>query len=219
MLRSSIAAVAITLLGLSVVATAEENRWEKTIQRFEAKDKENPPPQGEILFIGSSSIVAWKTDKDFPDHTIINRGFGGSVITDSTHFADRIAIPYAPRLIVFYAGDNDISRGDSAEKVLQNYKAFVAKIHGALPETRIAFVCIKPSIARWELIDTMRAANEKVKKYSEDNPLLDCIDIDTPMIGEDGKPRKELFIADGLHLSREGYDLWNEQVLPYLEDE
>lgn len=201
---------------LPAFANAEESRWEKTIQAFEARDAENPPPKGEIVFIGSSSIRMWNTTKDFPEFTIINRGFGGSQTIDSVEFAHRIAIPYAPRLVVLYAGDNDIAAGKSPEQVAEDAKAFFKTIHDALPNTRIAYVAIKPSILRWAMVDRMRAANELIRAHTETQSLLQFVDIDTPMLGDDGKPRADLFIQDGLHLSREGYDLWNAIIRPYL---
>lgn len=196
----------------------EENRWEEAIQAFEKRDSENPPPKGEILFIGSSSIRMWNTDKDFPDLNVINRGFGGSQTADSVAFAHRIALPYEPRIVVLYAGDNDISYGKSPETVLEDTKTFFGIVHEALPETRIVYVAIKPSILRWKLVDKMRAANALIRSHAETDARIDFVDIDTPMLGEDGKPREELFIADGLHLSREGYDLWNSIIGPYLTE-
>ena len=210
---------AIPVIFLSVVSAAEENRWEKAIQAFERQDAENPPPKGEIVFIGSSSIRMWKTSEDFPEFTIINRGFGGSQTADSVEFAGRIAIPYAPRLVVLYAGDNDISSGKSPEQVLEDTKVFFDLVHEALPKTRIAYVSIKPSLSRWHLVEKMRAANALIRAHTETDPRLQFVDIDTPMIGGDGRPRKELFIQDGLHLSREGYDLWNSIIRPYLREQ
>lgn len=200
-------------------SAVEESRWEKAIQAFEEQDAENAPPKGEIVFIGSSSIRMWKTDADFPEFTIINRGFGGSQTADSVEFAERIAISYAPRLVVLYAGDNDIAAGKSPEEVFQDTKAFFARIHNDLPETRIAYVAIKPSLARWNLVDKMRAANALVRAHTETDSRLQFVDIDTPMLGDDGKPRAELFLDDGLHLNREGYDLWNSIIRPYLSEE
>lgn len=200
-------------------AAAKENRWEKAIQAFEQQDAVDPPPRGEILFIGSSSIRMWKTSEDFREFKIVNRGFGGSQTSDSVEFAPRIAIPYEPRLVVLYAGDNDVAAGKSAERVFEDTKTFFKIIHGALPNTRIAYVAIKPSILRWGMVEKMRAANALIRAHTETEPLLQFIDIDTLMIGDDGKPRKELFLRDGLHLSRKGYDLWNSIVRPYLSEE
>jgi lysophospholipase L1-like esterase len=190
--------------------------WEKDIQAFEDKDRKSPPAKGQIVFVGSSSIRAWDTKKYFPNLVTIQRGFGGSQVADSTHFADRIVIPYAPRVVVLYSGDNDIASGKTPQRVLEDTQAFVAKIHAALPKTRIVYVAIKPSIARWKLIEKVRQANGLIEAFARTDPLVAFVDVDKPMIGPDGLPRKELFVQDGLHLSHEGYLLWSSLVLPHL---
>ena len=211
------------LLGLALTVVADEpgkfhpTRWEETIKKFEAADKQSPPAPGGALFIGSSSIRMWNLAKHFPEEkNAINRGFGGSHMADSTHYAERIAIPYQPRVIFIYAGDNDINGGKTPQRVLSDYQAFVKKIHAKLPETRIVYIAIKPSIARWKLVDKMREANALIRKEAESDKRLAFIDIDTPMIGDDGKPREEFFIKDGLHLSEAGYKIWSDLVRPYL---
>src|SRR4051812_29967407 len=94
-------------------------RWEREIAAFEAADRANPPPKGAVLFVGASTITLWKSlPRDFPEHKVINRGFGGSEIVDSTHFADRIIIPYEPRTIFLRSGSNEISAGKSPQQVL-----------------------------------------------------------------------------------------------------
>jgi hypothetical protein len=193
------------------------NRWEPRIQAFEAIDKESPPPEGGILFIGSSSIVGWDLGKCFPGLPAINRGFGGSEIADSVHFADRIVWPYKPKIIVLYAGDNDIAKGKTPQQVLADYRAFVRRVREKLPQTRIVFVAIKPSIRRWQLVDKMREANRLIRAVAEKDERQVFVDIDPPMIGPDGKPRKELFKPDGLHLDSDGYKLWSGLVRPHLK--
>jgi lysophospholipase L1-like esterase len=126
-----------------------EARWEKDIRAFEAADKTNPPPQGAVLFIGSSSIQFWTNlGRAFPGHKVLNRGFSGSQLSDSVAFVHRIVTPYKPKLVLLYAGDNDIASGKSPQRVLGDFKAFVGRIHAALPETRIAYIAIKPCPAR-----------------------------------------------------------------------
>lgn len=217
--RSIILAILAVTLGISCSAqTRHYAQWENEIRAFEAADKEKTPPNDAILFIGSSSIRMW-TDlaKDFPDKKLINRGFGGSQIADSTHFADRIAIPYKPKQIVMYAGDNDLNEGKSPEQVLADYKAFIAKVRAKLPEARFAFIAIKPSPSRAALMPKAAAANALIKKYSDSDKRLSFIDIYTPMLGADGQPRRELFLDDMLHLSRKGYDLWRDTIKPFLK--
>jgi lysophospholipase L1-like esterase len=192
-------------------------RWEAQIQAFEEQDRANPPPEGEIVFVGSSSIRGWDLRKYFPDLPALNRGFGGSQIPDSTHYADRIIIPYKPALIVLYAGDNDIAAGHSPDQVSADFGRFVAKIEAALPEARVLFISIKPSLQRWHLVEKMREANRLIREQCAQDDHLTYVDIDTPMLAEDGKPRKELFKEDGLHLNAEGYALWTAILKPFLQ--
>src|SRR5580704_17074592 len=136
-------------LGFSEAPAADQHgtaKWEPEIRAFEASDRTNSPPKHAILFVGSSSIRLWKTlAHDFPGEPVINRGFGGSRIADSTALADRIIFPYEPRTIVFYAGDNDMAEGRTTEQVAADYQVFVQTVRARLPETRIAFISIKPS--------------------------------------------------------------------------
>jgi lysophospholipase L1-like esterase len=221
--RSGLPIWAMALVGMAcgVALSAEEakkaNRWEKAMQAFEQKDAKNPPPRGEVVFIGSSSIVGWNLSKYFPDLKTVNRGFGGSAIADSTEFADRILIPLEPRIVVFYAGDNDIAGGKSPEQVLDDFKAFVKKVHDKLPKTRIVYIGIKPSLARWKLVEKMRAANQLIADFIKTDERLRYVDADKPMLGEDGKPKPDLLAKDGLHLSPAGYELWTSLVLPHLK--
>lgn len=192
---------------------AKEAPFEKEIRAFEAADGRKAPPRGAVLFVGSSSIRMWKTlEKDLPDLTVINRGFGGSTIRDSIRYADRIVIPYEPKRIVLYAGDNDIAQGKTAEQVLSDFKKFVTTVRSKLPGVPIDFIAIKPSIKRWGMVEQMREANRLIREYAASGKNLGYIDIFTPMLGDDGMPRKDLFVEDGLHLNGKGYELWTKVV-------
>ena len=192
--------------------------FEKEILAFEASDKTNPPPQGAVLFIGSSSIRLWKTlTTDFQKQKVINRGFGGSQISDSVNYAGRIAIPYHPRLIVFYAGGNDLHGGKTPERVFADYKAFVAKIHAALPRTRIAYISIAGNPSRWSEVERVKEANRLIEAQTKTDSRLQFINVFPRMLGEDGQPRPEIFVADRLHMNERGYQLWKEIVGPHLD--
>jgi lysophospholipase L1-like esterase len=219
---------AISLLGLVLVALfqsaqcAETNhnfaRWEKEISAFEASDRTNPPPKGALLFIGSSTIRMWTTlQQEFPKVKVINRGFGGSQIVDSSHFAERIVFPYEPSRIFLRAGGNDLWNGKSPEEVFADFKDFVVKVHEKLPKTEILFIGWSPSIARWKQVDKERALNAMVKEYVQENPGLKYIDTYTLPIGPDGKPRPELYRPDKLHFNAEGYKLLADYLRPFVE--
>lgn len=225
--RSSIVAL-LAVLVVSVVcraqtsATAPQTKpadpnFEKAISAFEAADAKSPPAPGGVVFVGSSSIRMWKTlAEDFPGTNAINRGFGGSKIRHSVLHAHRIVTPYKPRAVVLYAGDNDIAGGLTPQQVLADYKEFVAKVREKLPDTPIYFISIKPSIARWKLVDKIREANRLVKEFSESEKHLGFVDIFDAMLGEDGKPRPELLLKDGLHMTPAGYEIWRDAVKPVI---
>lgn len=206
------------LFVLAPLAMAAPEKWAAAIDRFTASDVAVPPPREAVLFIGSSSIVKWTSlARDFPHHTVINRGFGGSELFDSAHYADRIAIPYAPRQVVVYAGENDLQNGKSPEAVHASFKSFVARVHIALPKTQIAFISIKPSPSRAKIADKVVAANALIAATCKADPRLAYIDVHTPMLDAQGRPRPELFVADLLHLNETGYALWRPIVATYLK--
>jgi lysophospholipase L1-like esterase len=195
----------------------EPQPFEDEIAQFEAADRANPPRKGNILFVGSSSIRMWPNlQGDFPQVTVLQRGFGGSELSQVVYYATRIVLPYCPRRIVLYAGDNDLANGRTPDQILRDYEDFVALVHRAMPKTRIAFVAIKPSRSRWALADNMRATNDLVRAYTATDPLLTYIDIFTPMLGADGQPRDELLAPDMLHLNARGYALWRRLITPFV---
>ena len=194
--------------------------WEETIAKFEASDRQAPVPQGGIVFIGASSIVRWDLPTYFPElgPRAINRGFGGSLIADSVHFADRIVIPYKPRIVVLYAGDNDVETPVTPEQIAASFTAFDRKVHAALPDTKIIFISIKPSLRRFAFMDKIRRANAMVKAYAASHSNLDFVDIVPQMLDSGGKPRPELLVADGLHMTAEGYKVWTTALRPHLSE-
>lgn len=220
-MRFSILA-ALTLVCFAPAAWAQEAesphaRWEKAIAEFEKRDAEKMPPKDGIVFVGSSSIVGWKLDESFPDLPIIKRGFGGSQLDDSVHFAPRIVTKYEPKIVVLYAGDNDLASGKTPEKVASDFDAFVRLVHEKLPKTKIIYVAVKPSIARWKLIDKVRETNRLIAEKCKKDERLVFLDIQPLMLGDDGQPKPELFVKDGLHLSAEGYRRWSDLLRPHLK--
>ena len=191
--------------------------WAAEIAKFEAADQAAPFPPGGIVFVGSSSIRMWDLAASFPGRPVLNRGFGGTQILDSVRHVDRLVIRHKPATVVFYAGDNDLSAGRTPQQVLADFEAFVARVQAALPATRIAFIAIKPSIARWALIARVREANRLVREVCDRDDRLGFVDVDAAMIGWDGQPRPELFVKDGLHMSPKGYEIWNMLVRPFIE--
>ena len=219
---SSLTLLVLLFIGLNAVASAQKaydraNLWEKEIAAFAEQDAKAFPRKTEVLFVGSSSIRGWRTvAEDFPKRRVLNRGFGGSHLEDVVHYAPQIVVPYKPKLIVFYAGENDLTAGKSVERVFDDYRQFVELVHKELPKTRIIFVSAKPSPSRWQLRDKFQQLNDLVRAGTEKDKRELCVDVWTPMLGPNGEPRPEIFQNDRLHMKPEGYKIWHDTLEPHI---
>lgn len=195
-------------------------RFSDAIQNFEAEDRNQPPPFNAVVCIGSSSMRGWHKDisDDLEPLTIIPRGFGGSNMQDALHYADRIVLPYKPRAIVIYEGDNDIAQGIPPNKIAAMFRLFVKKIHDELPECRIYFLSIKPSILRWKMWPKMMEANNLIATECANENLLTFVDVSSGMFNDNGYPKKDIFKEDNLHMTRTGYLIWKNALKPILLD-
>ena len=193
-------------------------KWEQTIREFEQWDSKNTVPSGAVLFVGSSSIRMCRTAECFREFVVINRGFGGSQISDANYFAERIVLPYEPKVIVFYAGDNDIAAGKSAQRVFDDYQKFTRLLQKRLPRTRIIYISIKPSRSRWSLWPEMNRANTMIKDFSAKGRRLFYFDGATPLLDDRGEPNAEFFLKDNLHLNDKGYAVWTRLLKPIIKE-
>jgi lysophospholipase L1-like esterase len=171
-----------------------------------------------ILFTGSSSIRMWKDLKiDFPKHNVLNRGFGGSEMSDLLYYAQPLIVNYKPLKIFIYEGDNDINSGKSAEEILKSAEDLLVVIRKNLPKNvRVVFISPKPSIARSHLNDKYKDYNQKLKVWCSQHRYVQFADVWTPMLDSSGKVLPELFIEDGLHMNRKGYDIWKQVLEKFL---
>jgi lysophospholipase L1-like esterase len=206
----------VALLRVDVLAV-DPGKWEKEIAAYEAADAKRAPEKGGIVFVGSSSIRMWKTlAQDFPKHRVINRGFGGSQIGDSTYFAERLIFPHEPRMIVMYAGGNDINAGATADQVAADFRSFVKKVRARLPEVEIAYISIAGNPKRWAQVEIVKRANGLIAEFCTTTPKLKFIDVFTHMLGPDGMPKPDIFLDDKLHMNDAGYRIWTEVVGKHL---
>ena len=195
----------------------DTTRFEEEIRAFEAADRIAMPAPGGIVFVGSSSIRRWPdVSTDFPGRTIVNRGFGGSTLAEVAHYAPRIIFPYRPRLVVLYAGDNDLASGMTPQEVVADYRRLVGLVRQELPDARVAYVSIKPSPSRWRLVEAYREANRLIAAEVARDSGQEFVDVFTPMLGPNGRPRPSLFVADSLHMTRAGYELWRDALAPVV---
>jgi lysophospholipase L1-like esterase len=189
------------------------------IQEFKKQDKLNPPPANAILFVGSSSFRKW-TDVNsyFPGYTIINRGFGGSTFPDVIRYANDIIIPYHPKQVVIYCGDNDLTFSDyvTADTVFERFRILFELIRTNLPAENIVYVSIKPSPSRARLKEKMEQANLLIQTYLSINSHVSFVDVYHKMLNPDGTIMTDIFLEDNLHMNAKGYAIWQKAIAPYL---
>lgn len=212
------AAVAGDVPPATATAPPAATRWDATFAAFAAADAANPPAPGGVLFVGSSSIRLWSNLEDqFKDlPVVIKRGFGGSQLSDCVKNLSRLVLRYRPRTVLIYAGDNDLAAGVSPHEVLRRFTVFVDGVRRELPDTQIAYISIKPSPSRIDLLPQVRETNALIREYADADARVEFIDVYTPMLDASGKPRRELFRADALHLNADGYALWKAVIAPHV---
>lgn len=226
MLRSCLRRIGASLLllfsGFAARAQApaiNPAQWTGELRAFARQDSLAPPPRRPILFYGSSSIRMWETlQQDFPGRPVLNRGFGGSRFPDAVYFFDQLVAAYQPRQVFLYEGDNDLAAGATPQEVFQSFLAFEKLMQQKLPKVPVVFLSIKPSPSRWALYPQMQEANRLIRAYIEAHPKrLRYVDVATPMLGPNGRPRPELFVSDSLHMTPAGYAVWKGVVGPVLK--
>ncbi len=197
-------------------AQSESPFWEE-IEAFKTQDKVNPPPAGITLFVGSSSIRLWKTlAEDFPQHKVLNRGFGGSTLKDLDLYLEDIVLAYQPRQIVIYCGENDIAAGVSAKKTYKRYRKIHGKIRKRFPEVPVVFISIKPSPSRSQYLTAVIEANRLIRNFLMSTSNTTYVDVFNNMIDQQQRPLPHIFVEDNLHMNATGYQIWQKLVAPVL---
>lgn len=197
----------------------DPKRFEKAILAYEKMDRESKPVSGVNLFVGSSSIRRWPDmQRYFPEHKILNRGFGGSHFSDLIYYADRLIFAYDPAAIFIYEGDNDIGAGEDPKAILKEAIQVREMIAEKMPQVPVIFISPKPSVSREHLNDTYIFFNKKLKKYAERTKKTKFVDVWNVAMDDDGRVYRHIFVADSLHMNAAGYQLWKQQIEPYLEN-
>jgi len=219
LLRTVLLATTACLATAAGPASAPSSaRFEKEIIAFEQQDRTSPPAPGGVLFVGDSGFRMWKSlATDFPEHHVINRGFGGSTMADVPDFTYRIVFPYKPRLIVLREGGNDLTTGVSPEQLLSQIQTFVDRVRARTPDVRIAICSLNPNPARWTQADTRKRINAMLKAYVASGKNLDFIEVWDQFLDPAGDPRADLFLKDGLHNNDAGYKIYADIVRPHLK--
>ena len=208
----------LALAGAGALLEAAPEKWAKDVAALTKKDAAHPAPPDEVVFVGSSSILLWKTlAQDFPGVPVLNHGFGGSELADSVFYFDALVASRHPRLVVLYAGENDIATGKTPEALAGDFRAFCEKFDRSLPDTRLIFIAMKPSPSRRKFIEATKRGNALIAAECARDPRRTFLDIFPLMLDQNGQPRPELFRSDQLHMNAQGYAIWTSALAPLLK--
>jgi lysophospholipase L1-like esterase len=216
MISLRVAIAGLLFIGWSA-RCADSSRWEKTVADLEQAARQSAHRRIDVLLYGSSSFRLWtNAAAAFPGVTLLNHGFGGSQLSDLNHYFDRLVLPYAPRILLVYGGDNDIAAGKSPGQVLADFEALVRRVRRDLPRTRVAFVAVKPSPRREKLLGAQAEANALVRRFARRHRKVDFIDTASILLSGEGRPDPRFFVSDLLHLNAAGYEAWRRKLTRYL---
>lgn len=203
--------------GILVSNAQEPTRFKEQIEKLNTKEYNFNPGRKLVVFAGSSSIRMWRDVQDyFPEYNVINNGFGGSHFSDLLFYYDELILKHKPEILFIYEGDNDIAGNKKPSKIKREAKKLVKMIQEDLPQTKVVFISPKPSIARKHLKTKYEKLNRKLSRYCNRKSYLEFADVWNNMLDNDGNVYEDIFIDDGLHMNKRGYDLWAEVIADYL---
>jgi lysophospholipase L1-like esterase len=171
-----------------------------------------------VLFTGSSSIRMWTDLKaTYPNRNVLNRGFGGSEMSDLVYYFDVLIKPYRSKQIFIYEGDNDLQSGKSSAQILVSADSLLRLIRKNVDgNVQVFFMTPKPSPSRWHLKEKYIKYNEELRRWVSRQKHVTCVDVWNPLLDDRGVVRKDIFLEDGLHLNRKGYVLWAKAIGKYI---
>ena len=223
---AGVAWLAATAGAQQSAAPPDPARWAKDIQAFAEQDRTSKPPTSAVVFYGSSTMRLWNLAESFPGIETVNRGFGGAHMADLPHHVRQLVVPLRPRVVVMYAGGNDIERGAMPEDIVANFARTVRFIQVPWPETKIVVFGVKATPALAKEMTKIRETNRQLQAYAErERPRLPntrelgdivFLDVEKAILDPKGQPRKDLFLEDGVHLTPAGYKLYTDMLRPHL---
>jgi len=213
--RKLFTVLSFVLLASQMAGAQDPLRFEKEIQELVSDSEVNT--KNLILFTGSSSIRLWPNlTQCFPAKNVLNRGFGGSEMSDLLYYVKPLILNYKPKTIFIYEGDNDINAGRTAEQILSFADSLLTTIRKELPKTKVIFISAKPSEARWHLKTTYEDFNAKLEDWTKSRKRVYFADVWSPMLDENGKLLPGLLLEDNLHMTEKGYTIWTNVLNRFL---
>jgi lysophospholipase L1-like esterase len=208
----------IFLIGLGTLCAQEQLPFAKEVKEIEQHTRSIWDQSKEtIVFTGSSSIRFWKDIQErFPRQQVLNTGFGGSQFSDLALYLDELILDYRPVKVFIYEGDNDIFSKKRPRNILKTAQKILGQLQQKSPGMEIVLISAKPSISRWKFRGKYRRLNRKLEKLAQETEGIDFVDVWYPMLDK-RKVKQDIFVEDGLHMNKKGYDIWYDVIKDYVQ--
>ena len=205
-------------IGIFVSNAQDPDRFKEQVEQLYNKEYHFISPDKKlVVFAGSSSIRMWKDVQDYyPDFNVINNGFGGSHFSDLLYFYNQLILKQKPDILFIYEGDNDVAAKKKTGLLKRQAKELYERIRQDLPETKIIYISPKPSIKRWDLKKKYEKLNRRLENFCHRKDNLEFANVWDAMLDENGNVFQDIFVEDGLHMNKKGYDIWGKVIGKFL---
>ena len=174
-----------------------------------------------VMMAGSSSMEFWSDYEACMDPIVTyNHGIGGTTVTQWTEkLAERLVVPYQPKVVAYYVGVNDIiNGGKTGDETGANLLALFNKTRELLPHTQIFYVLINKLPNYLNKQPDFDLANNAAKAFASTHDWVTCVDAGESLIKPNGEPSAAYFRVDGLHMSDYGYVLWGNAIKKAIQE-
>ena len=187
------------------------NSWTKTLAEV----------YGDVIFFGDSITAGGLWEEYYPYLTPVNLGVVGDTIEGLMTRLPQIEMLMCEKCFVMI-GVNDLNFGSTVEETLQNYQTMLDSFAEMRDELGTQFY-LQSVLPVREDATIYEIKNEDVRKLNEgitalaDEYEMTYIDVHTLMADDTGA-LNEAYSFDGLHLTEAGYQVWQELLIPYLNE-
>lgn len=183
----------------------------------------------DVVMLGDSIIHFWEWKhpaswaKFTKGRAVLNLGYGGDKTQNVLWRMEHGELDgYTAKCVVLMIGTNNNSANDSdPAAVAEGVKKIVAGIRSRQPKAKLI---LHPIFPRGRSAESARHSaarlrndktNELLRKFAEEDGKLVYVDFNDKLVDESGWVPKSL-MADEIHPTDAGYDIWMEALKPHL---
>lgn len=198
------------------------HRFDDQIEQLKKTIAFSTPEKYGILLYGSSTMGNWRENdmcyKQLAPLPVNNTGFGGSTAEDALYYYHQLVVPYAPKVMAYYEGANDLINGYTSEFVIEMTHRLFEWCRQDFPGIRFLILPIKLSPALDHIREEGERCNNMFEAYAAEHNDTSVVDVNSFMYDTCGNHRLEIYVEDQLHHNEAGYAELAALMKPQLEE-